>query len=249
MLIKTIIIEDDEKSLYVLQDMITRFTTDLELCGSAGYTAKAIGLIEATTPQLVFLDIRIGDGTGFDVLRKLSHRDFELICITAYDNYALEAFRYSAVDYLLKPIGIDEFEEAVGRARKRLMEKSRHNSIDDLLRNLSQRSEQEKKISVPTLNGYEFIALSDIIWCKSDGAYTIFYLGSQSKLVSSRRLGHYEDILFRNNFFRIHNSIIINMQLIKSYVKGKGGYVVMTDGTELEISQRRKGDFLGKLAI
>ena len=93
------------------------------------------------------------------------------------------------------------------------------------------------------------MALSDIIWCKSDGAYTTFYLGSQSKLVSSRPLGHYEDILFRNNFFRIHNSIIINMQLIKSYVKGKGGYVVMTDGTELEISQRRKGDFLDKLAI
>jgi len=249
MLIKTIIIEDDEKSLYVLQDMITRFTTDLELCGTAGHTNKAIALIEATAPRLVFLDIRIGDGSGFDVLRKLPSRDFELICITAYDNYALEAFRFSAVDYLLKPIGIDEFEEAVGRARKRLAEKTRYNTIDSLLHNLSHRNEQEKKISIPTLNGYEFVALSDIIWCKSDGAYTIFYLSNHSKLVSSRRLGHYEDLLFMNNFCRIHNSIIINMQLIKSYVKGKGGYVVMTDGTELEISQRRKGDFLDKLTI
>jgi len=249
MLIKTIIIEDDEKSLYVLQDMITRFTTDLDLCGTAGHTAKAVGLIETMAPQLVFLDICIGDGTGFDVLRQLSSRNFELVCITAYDNYALEAFRFSAVDYLLKPIGIDEFEEAVGRARKRLAEKNQYNAIDGLLRNLSARNEPEKKVGIPTLNGYEFVALSDIIWCKSDGAYTIFYLGNQSKLVSSRRLGHYEDLLFANNFCRIHNSIIINMQLIKSYVKGKGGYVVMTDGTELEISQRRKGDFLDKLAI
>ena len=249
MLIKTIIIEDDEKSLYVLQDLITRFTTDLDLCGAASHTAKAIGLIENTAPQLVFLDIRIGDGTGFDVLRKLSYKNFELICITAYDNYAVEAFRFSAVDYLLKPIGLEEFEEAVGRARKRLAEKTRYDSVDNLLRNLSQRNEQERKISIPTLNGYEFIALSDIVWCKSDGAYTIFYFGNQQKLVSSRRLGHYEDLLFTNNFCRIHNSIIINMQLIKSYVKGKGGYVVITDGTELEISQRRKGDFLGKLAI
>lgn len=249
MLIKTIIIEDDEKSLYVLQDMISRYATDLEICGTAGHIAKAVGLIETTAPRLVFLDVRISDGTGFDVLRKLSTRDFELICITAYDDYALEAFRFSAIDYLLKPIGIDEFEEAVGRARKRLVEKSRHDAIDSLLRNLSQRAEPEKRVGIPTLNGYEFVALSDIVWCKSDGAYTTFYLGNQSKLVSSRRLGHYEELLFTNNFCRIHNSIIINMQRVKSYVKGKGGYVVMTDGTELEISQRRKGDFLDRLTI
>jgi two-component system LytT family response regulator len=229
--------------------MITRYAPDLELCGTAGHTSKAIALIETTAPRLVFLDIRISDGSGFDVLRKLSLRDFELICITAYDNYALEAFRFSAVDYLLKPIGTDEFEEAVGRARKRLMEKTRYNTIDNLLSNLSQRNEPEKKISIPTLNGYEFVALSDIIWCKSDGAYTIFYLGNHSKLVASRRLGHYEELLLMNNFCRIHNSIIVNMQLIKSYVKGKGGCVTMTDGTELEISQRRKTDFLGRLSL
>ncbi len=249
MLIKTIIIEDDEKSLYVLQDMISRYASDLEICGTAGRTAKAVALIETTAPHLVFLDIRIGDGTGFDVLRKLSARNFELICITAYDGYALEAFRFSAVDYLLKPIGIDEFEEAVGRARKRLVEKSRHDTIDTLLRHLSQRHEPEKKVGIPTLSGYEFVALSDIVWCKSDGTYTIFYLGNRSKLISSRRLGHYEELLFTNNFCRIHHSILINMQQIKSYVKGKGGYVVMTDGTELEISQRKKGDFLDKLMM
>jgi two-component system, LytTR family, response regulator len=247
--VKTIIIEDEEKSLYVLQEMISQFAFDLEVCGTASYTHSAVKLIETTMPDLIFLDICIADGTGFDILRQISTRNFELIFITAYDNYAVEAFRFAAIDYLLKPIGIQEFEEAVERARKRLIERTRYNTIDNLLNTLSQRTEPEKKISIPTLHGYEFVNLTDVIWCRSDGSYTTFYLTNQTKIISSRRLGHYEDVLFSNNFCRIHNSIIINMQRIKSYVKGKGGYVVMADGTELEISQRRKSDFLDKLTI
>lgn len=247
--VKTIIIEDEEKSLYVLQEMIKQFAIDLEVCGTAGNTHSAVKLIETTMPDLIFLDICISDGTGFDILRNLSTRNFELIFITAYNDYALEAFRFAAIDYLLKPIGIQEFEEAVERARKRLAERTRYNTIDNLLHNLYQRNEQEKKISIPTLKGYEFADLADIIWCRSDGSYTTFHLNNQLKIISSRRLGHYEELLFSNGFCRIHNSIIINMRHIKSYVKGKGGYVVMAYGTELEISQRRKSDFLDKLTI
>jgi two-component system LytT family response regulator len=118
-----------------------------------------------------------------------------------------------------------------------------------LLHNLAQQSEQHKKINIATTNGYEFVELSNIVWCKSDSTYTTFYLADKSKITSSRNLGFYEDLLTRNHFCRIHHSIIINMQLIKSYVKGKGGYVIMTDGAELEISQRRKGEFLNKLML
>ncbi|AEV97007.1 hypothetical protein A4D02_18430 [Niastella koreensis] len=249
MYVKTIIIEDEESSLFVLQDLIGRLTTNLNILGTAGHLDSAIQLIKCSAPDLVFMDVRIGDGTGFDVLQKLSDRNFELIFVTAYDNYALEAFRFAAIDYLLKPIGMDEFEEAVKRASNRIVEKKRYDTIGVLLHNLFQESEQHKKINIATLNGYEFVELRDIVWCKSEGAYTIFYLSDKSKIVSARNLGYYEELLCCNNFCRIHYSTIINMKLIKSYVKGKGGYIVMSDGTELEISQRRKGDFLEKLMI
>ena len=249
MLIKTIIIEDEAHSMYVLNDLISQLASDLTVSGTAGHMDSAVQLIENSAPDLVFMDVRIGDGTGFDVLRKLANRNFELIFVTAYDNYAMDAFRFAAIDYLLKPIGMNEFEEAVGRARNRLLEKKRQHTIDVLLHNLTQQNEQHKKINIATNNGYEFVDLSNIVWCKSDNTYTTFYLTDKSKIMSSRNLGYYEELLTRNNFCRIHHSIIINMQQIKSYVKGKGGYVIMTDDTELELSQRRKSDFLKKLML
>jgi two-component system LytT family response regulator len=209
--------------------------------------AKAVRLIESTSPQLVFLDVRLSDGLGFDVLRQLKQRDFELICITAYDSYALEAFRFSAVDYLLKPIGPEEWEEALIRVRKRLTERSSQGSIAALLHNLS--GNPNKKMSIPTPTGFDFIDLVDIVWCQSEGAYTAFHLTTGVTLLSSRNLGEYESMLCNGRFFRIHNSIIVNCQYVKSYMKGRGGYVLMTDGAELEVSQRRKADFLKKLTL
>lgn len=247
--IKTVIVEDEEKSVYVLHELIRQQASDLTVCGTASHIDSAVQLIETSAPDLVFLDVRIGDGTGFDVLRKLSHRNFELIFFTAYNHYALDAFRFAAIDYLLKPIGIQEFEEAVERVRKRIGEKQRQFPTDTLLYNLAQQYQQHKKINIATLNGYEFIELSNIVWCKSDNTYTTFYLTDQSRIFSSRNLGYYEDLLSKSNFCRIHHSVMINMQLIKSYVKGKGGHVIMADGAELEVSQRRKGEFLDRLAL
>jgi two-component system LytT family response regulator len=241
---QTVIIEDEEKSLQVVRDFIEQFAPDLKLAGTAGSVAKSIQLIETVIPHLVLMDIRISDGTGFDVLQQLSSRNFELICITAYDNYALQAFRFSAIDYLLKPVGIPEFTETVGRAVKRIKEKTRHQHIEALLHNLTQQSTQDRKIGVSTITGFEFIDLSDIIWCNSEGSYTTFHLVNRIKLVSSRNIGFYEDLLCANNFCRIHHNSIINLRYVKSYIKGKNGYVVMTSGDRLEISQRRKGDFL-----
>lgn len=249
MTIKTVVIEDEAKSLHVLNDLIRQFADDLQVCGTAGHVDSAVAEIEAKAPDLVFMDVRIADGTSFDILRKLASRQFEVIFVTAYDSYALEAIRFSAVDYLLKPVGIQEFQEAVERARKKLSEKQRYSTIDTLLHNLVSRGGQEKRISIPTLNGFEFVALSEIIWCKSDGHYTTFFLKGAARLTSSRHLGFYEELLAHYNFCRINHGILINMDYIKSYMKGKGGYVVMTDGTELEISQRRKTEFLNRLSL
>ena len=234
--IQTIILEDEAKSLDVISNLIRQFTSDIELIGSAGWVDKSVQLISEKTPQLVFMDIRLADGTGFDVLKKVTSRDFELIFVTAYEEYALDALRVSALDYLLKPIGIPEFEGAVGRARDKIREKKNleHSSI-------------ERKIGVATLSGYEFIDAKDIIWCTSSSGYTHFNCADGKKLISSRNLGFYEDLLYARNFYRIHNSSIINLRFLKSYIKGKISYVVLTDGTRLEISQRRKGEFLEML--
>jgi len=244
MAIKTLIIEDEEKSVYVLRELIRQSAPDLEVTGVAGHVERAVRLIEDNSPQLVFLDIRIGDGLGFDVLRQLQRRDFELICITAYDSYALEAFRFAAIDYLLKPIGVQELEETVQRVRLRLAERTSHDGIRTLLHNLS--GHANKHISIPTLSGYDFVEMESIIWCESEGSYTIFHLAGGSKLTSSRNLGSYEELLCKGSFCRIHHNSIVNLHQIKQYKKGKRGFVIMCDQTELEVSQRRKADLLAR---
>lgn len=243
--INTVIIEDEEKSIYVLRELLRQSAPDIEVAGIAGHVEKAVRLIEENTPQLVFLDIRIGDGLGFEVLRRLQKRDFELICITAYDRYALEAFRYSAIDYLLKPIGIQDLEEALQRVRRRIVQRNTYDGVGTLLHNLS--GQPNKIIGLPTSQGFDFIDLAKITWCQSNGAFTIFYLTDGSKHTASRNIGYYEDMLCSGDFFRIHHNAIVNLHHIKSYVKGKGGYIIMSDNTELEVSHRRKTEFLAKM--
>jgi two-component system, LytTR family, response regulator len=249
MQISTIIIEDEENSFRVLAGLIRQFAPELEICGSASHVNDAVDLIDTQKPDLVFMDVRLADGTSFDVLKKLDRKNFVLIIITAYDNYALEAIRFSTIDYLLKPVGIPEFEEAVRRAKKTLLMNIKQTTIDSLLHNLERKNSLDKKINIPTLTGYEFVELQQITWCKADGPYTTFYLANKSKIVSSRHLGFYEELLISHNFCRIHNTTIINMQYAKSYVKGRSGYVILVDGTQLEVSQRRKADFLNKLQL
>lgn len=244
--IRTIIIEDEESSLIVLTDYISRYAEDLEVVGTAGRVKEAVELLETQEADVVFMDVRLADGTSFEVLKQLNSRGFTLVMITAYDNYALEAFKFAAIDYLLKPLGVAEFEEAVARVRKSVVLKSRVSSVDNLLFNLAQQTTSDKRIGVATLSGFEFISLKDIIWCKSNGNYTSFHLTNKSAIISSKNLGYYEEILSTSHFCRIHHGILINLHFVKSYVKGKSGFVVMSDNTQLEISQRRKGEFLDK---
>ncbi|TDW99188.1 LytR/AlgR family response regulator transcription factor [Dinghuibacter silviterrae] len=235
MAINTVIIEDEEKSTYVLRELLRKTAPDVEVTGVAGHVEEAIRLIEDQEPQLVFLDIRIGDGLGFDVLKRLQKRAFELICITAYNSYALEAFRYSAIDYLLKPIGIKDLEESVDRVRQRL------NGRQDLS------GQPAEMISIPTSQGCDFIDPETIVWCLAQGSYTIFHLTDGSKHTATRNMGYYEELLCAGCFVRIHHNTIVNMRQIRSYVKGKGGYVILKNDTKLEVSQRRKTEFLEKM--
>ncbi|TDX02338.1 LytTR family two component transcriptional regulator [Dinghuibacter silviterrae] len=215
-----------------MSNLIERYTNDIALAGSAGYVDKGVRLISETQPELVFLDVRLADGTGFDVLKKLPERDFELIFVTAYEEYAVDAIRASASDYLLKPIGIPEFEQAVSRVRAKICEKKKRLSFPD------------RKIGVATQAGYEFIETKDITWCTAEGSYTHFYMQGGLRMLSTRNLGFYEELLDAQYFFRIHHSTIINLRFLKSFIKGRNSFVVLMDGTKLEISQRRKAEFL-----
>jgi two-component system LytT family response regulator len=248
-MIRTIIVEDERKGMLVIKELISQFAPDIEICGEASHTVEAIEEIESKSPDLVFMDVQLADGNGLDVLRNVSNRNFEIIFVTAYDHYAVQAFRLSAVDYLLKPIGIEEFQEAVEKVRRRLAQKSSDGKINGLLQQFARLQPIQKKITISTINGFELIEISDIIWCKSEGHYTSFFLTNKTRLTSSRNLGHYEELLVAHDFCRINHGTIINMQFAKTYMKGKGGYVIMQDGTELEISQRRKADFLARLGI
>ena len=248
-MIQTIIIEDEEKSAEVIGDLMRQYAPDLELTGTAGNVEKSVALIESKAPHLVFLDVQIADGTGFDVLRKLSSRHFELIFITAYNHYAVEAFRFAAIDYLLKPLHITEFEQAVDRARRRINEKTNHQRVERLLDYMSHNAGSETMISIATVTGFEFYKINEIAWCHSEGAYAVFHFSGKPKVTSSRNLGFYEDILVANDFSRIHHGTMINIRFVKSYIKGKGGYVIMNDGTELEVSHRKKAEFLKKYTL
>jgi two-component system LytT family response regulator len=248
MSINTVIIEDEENCLIVLQQLINEYASEFHVCGSAAHIGSAIKLIDSVQPQIVFIDIRIADGTGFDVLKQLSWLNFELVFVTAYDNYALEAFQYAAIHYLLKPFGIPEFEEAVERLRKRLSEKIQPHSVELLLKQLAQANDRGRKISVPTISGCDFVDPKNVLWCRSEGVNTTFYLSDKSQIKTNHNLGSFEDVLYNNNFFRIHNSTMINMHWISQYVKGKGGYVILMDGTKLPVSQRRKIEFLEKFS-
>jgi two-component system, LytTR family, response regulator len=245
--ISTVIIEDERNNLEALTTLIKEYAEDIDVTGVAGHMKDAIALIEAKEPDLVFMDIRLADGTCFDVLQRLTYRDFVLIIVTAYNNYALEAIKFSAIDYLLKPVGIPEFEEAVKRARKNISMKLRQSTIDMLLSNLSQQNVQDKMISITTLKGFEFVTLKDIVWCKANSSYTTFYITGGAKIISSRNIGFYEDILKNHHFCRIHNGVIVNMRFVKTYLRTKSGSVTMADGTVLEVSHRRKTIFLQML--
>jgi two-component system, LytTR family, response regulator len=246
MRIKTIIIEDEEKTLFVIKDLIHRYAAGLEVCGTASHVNPATEMIGSVRPDLVLMDVRIGDGSGFDVLHSLPARNFELVFITAYDSYALEAIRFAAIDYLLKPVGIADFKMAVERVETRMKEKTHYTRLEMLMHNLSQTDSGNKKLSIPSVSGYEFVNLADIIWCKSEGSYTVFYLADKTRITSSRNIGYYEEIMNTNDFYRVSNSVMFNLHFLKSYSRNSGT-IMLNDSTELSISTRRKGEFVERL--
>ncbi|MCG2459602.1 LytTR family DNA-binding domain-containing protein [Flavobacteriaceae bacterium F89] len=245
-MIKAIIIDDEQHCINRLAKLLTS-VNNICLLGSYSTVGTGIQGIRETRPDLVFLDVQIHQKTGFDLLKEIGKVDFEVIFTTAFDTYAVQAFRFSAVDYLLKPIDDDDLKAAVEKVNEKLEGKDFERKMDNLLNNIHKK-DVHKKISIPTFDGLEFVEVSDIIRCQADVNYTHIFIKNRGKIMVSRTLKSFENLLSECNFFRVHNSHLINLDHIQKYTKGKGGYITMIDNACIEVSSRRRDDFLSAIA-
>jgi len=246
-MIKTLIIEDEQKSRDVILKIIEKNCPELTVIGTAGNVSEGVEKIKSLKPELVFLDITMPDGSGFDLLEQVQGHKFDLIFATASNSHAIRAFKYSACDYLLKPIDSEELISAVSRIAKRKSETPDMQNLNFLIQQLKKNDDNFQKITLPTGNAYEIINLKDIIRCEADGSYTYFYLTDKRKLMVSASLKHYEELLPEQDFIRVHHHNLINMNHVIRFLKEDGGYAVMTDGTKIEISRRKKDQFMDRL--
>lgn len=240
---KVIVVEDELASQEYLQSMLRKHFPEMEIVAVTESVPDAIMQIKKHHPHIVLMDVEIKMGTAFDVLQQIKDQHFEVIFTTAFNTFAVEAFRYHAIDYLLKPLDEIHIVEAIGRCTQRIDSHSHSDQISKLL--LQMQSEKKKtKLSIPTMDGIEFIAYQDIVYGEAQGNYTDFRLKSGVKITASRKLKDMEESLPEHLFFRIHHSYVVNLQYVKKYHKGRGGYVVLQDGTSLPVSSSRKEEFL-----
>ncbi len=248
-MINAVIIDDEPKNIKVFKNMLQEFCPHVQLLGEADNSKTGKKLILETKPQLVFLDIEMPYGNGFDLLNDLIPVDFEIIFVTAFDKYMLQALKYSALDYLLKPVNIDELKIAVKNAEGRIQKNSVNQQLHILLDNFKKKEPALKKIAIPTADGFDFISISDIVRCEAQGAYTKIYINNSRSFLVSRSLKDYENLLPEDIFFRIHHSHLINLNYITKYNRGRGGLVELEDGSKIEVATRRKDEFLKKFGL
>ena len=241
--IRTVIVDDEYESRQTLLGFLSKYCPDIEVMGEASSVAEAVNMIAALAPELVFLDINMPAENGFQLFSKLSGTDFYTIFVTAYDEYALQAFKHHAVDYLLKPVVIHELIAAVNRIAALVGEKSKIQLLSGLLDNFRYPAEPAK-IALPTMEGLEYVRITDIIRCEASDNYTYIYFSDGKKIVVSRTLVVYEELLKGKGFARVHHQHLISLHHVEKYVRGRGGIVIMSDKKVIQVSQRKKEEFL-----
>jgi two-component system LytT family response regulator len=245
----TLIIDDELKGRIYLETILKRFFSDtVKKIDNLSSVDEAAEYLRTNKPDLIFLDIEMPSKNGFELLKMFPEAEFEVIFTTAYDSYAIRAFQFSALDYLLKPVNKDDLSRALEKASEKISRRSKPNPhYKVLLENLKNAVNPFHKISIPTVHGFEFIQISDIIRMEAQGNYTSLFLNDKRQILSSRTLKEFDNLLSEMNFFRVHKSHLINLACIKSYQRGEGGVVTMNDGQEVEVSKRNKEAFLKQL--
>ncbi|WP_298792046.1 LytR/AlgR family response regulator transcription factor [uncultured Allomuricauda sp.] len=244
MTLKVVIVEDEKHSREILKSLLEEFCKDVQVIATASSVDEAVKVLSVYSPDIVFLDIELQSGVGFEILEQIKEPSFEIIFTTAFEKYAVKAIKFSSLDYLLKPIALDELQKSIEKARVKMDTNVYRQQLDTLLQSLSRESSKQEKICLATTAGMEFIAIDDIVLCKADGSYTSFVLKSKNSLLVSKHLKEYENLLADQLFMRVHNSYLINLREVKKYIKSDGGYIIMSNDMHVSLSPRKKDDLI-----
>jgi len=247
---RTVIIDDEAPSREALRHYLNKYCQDVEVVAEAESVTSGLKAIIRNKPDLVFLDIEMPYGNGFDLLEQLpENHQLEVVFVTAYEQYALRALRLSAAHYLLKPVDIDDLINAVARVKERVGLREQSQVTKTILENIRRgKDEVPKRLALPLMEGLEIVTPDEIRYCSAADNFTHFHLADGRKLLICRKLKYYTALLTPAGFFRIHRSSVVNLKLVKRYHRGKGGAVVMDDGTELPVAAARKQELLALLA-
>ena len=246
--IKTILVDDEPRGLSALQRLLEFNCPEVEIIGLCSSADEAKIKINQLKPELVFLDIAMPEKNGFDLLNEIDPIHFEIIFVTAHNDFMLQAFRFSAVDYLLKPVENNLLVDAVNRAAVRIGDKTSNGALETLLYNFRQKEGAQKmKICITSLKGFQVVNLSDILYCEASSNYTNFHFTGRPVICASKPIHEFEELLADCNFIRIHKSCVVNLEHVKEYIRGEGGTVVLSNGQRLEVSRRKKEAFIDRM--
>lgn len=245
-MLQVVIVEDELHSRETLRNLLTEFCAQVEIVAMAATLSEGVHAIKTNRPDLVFLDIELQPHTGFDLLEQVANQNFHLIFTTAYEHYALKAIKFSAIDYLLKPIDVEELIDAIEKVQKIRDEEMHNKRVEVLLNNMQNMNNTQHTITLSTMEGMEFVCVADIVRCEAMGAYTHFILRNGKKILVSKHLKEYENLLADHRFFRIHQSHLINLTEVARFVK-PDEQVVLKNGDVIKVAHNRKENFLSMM--
>ncbi|HEY0092660.1 MAG TPA: LytTR family DNA-binding domain-containing protein [Flavobacterium sp.] len=243
-MITALLIDDDKHLRKGLKALLDRYTNDISIIGEAESVKTGISAIEKLKPQVIFLDIHLSDGTGFDILERLANANGKInahiVFITAHEKYAVKAFKFSALDFILKPVDPEELQNTIAKIKDAVGKTNSFEHIDLLLENIRKKVDNFKRIALSTSDGIHLFDVADIIRCEAKVNYTQFFIKNHKPVLISKTLKEYEELLSEHGFERVHQSHLINLSYLKSYIKNDGGYVIMADNTSIPLAQSKK---------
>lgn len=238
-MIKAVIVDDEKHNIENLQTIINNHCHDVTIVGASDNIPGAIKLIGEQKPDVIFLDIQMGEATGFDLLKAVPERNFEVIFVTAFDKYGIQAVKFAALDYILKPIDTTELVAAVAKANEKIASRQNNKQLDFLMDYLRQ-SDKPVKIALPQQHELRYVVISDIVRCEAQNTYTWFFLANNDKVLVSKPLKEYDELLSPHRFIRCHQTHLVNPVFVKSFLKEDGGSLLMNSGTKIPVSKQKK---------
>jgi two-component system LytT family response regulator len=244
--IRSIIVDDESLGINNLEQLLGRYAPEVRIIARSRNVDEAVHQINLHKPELVFLDISLPDGDGFTILENVRYKGFDVIFVTAYDEYALKAIEFSALHYLLKPVDPNLLKDAIKRFKNQNQSIKREDKINTLRENLD---EPGKRIVLPMRDGFQLVDSKDILYLEADGNYCLFHFQDHDSILVSKPLSMYEKLFSGLSFFRVHASYLVNLAHINKYISGRGGLVLMKNGVKLSVSARRKQEFIEQLKV